>query len=176
MCFVDQLFDFNRSTNSGMSMRPTKSRSAIHNHFIGRPLVAVSFARISSVVYCVTRHITKITGLQESNSHNFTRKNSLTLSWIITSFEFSKNTEETWVFKTGNYRKRGSTICNVLLFDFQFTQLKWSRMTHEHSLIPSGRSASPLSSTVWPERERPRRYYSFLVTIHNGYSEIKFLW
>lgn len=61
-------------------MRSTKSRSAIHNHFVGRPLVAVSFARISSVVYCVTRHITKITGLQESNLHNFTRKNSLTLS------------------------------------------------------------------------------------------------
>lgn len=113
---------------------------------------------LSRVLCDSSYDITKITGLQESNSHNFTRKNSLTLSWIITSFEFSKNTEETWVFKTGDYRKRGSTICNALLFDFQFTQLKWSRMTHEHSLIPSGRSASPLSSTVWPERERLRRY------------------
>lgn len=163
-------------------MRPTKSRSAIHNHFVGRPLAAVSFARISSVVYCVTRHITKITGLQESNSQNFTRKNSVTLSWIITSFEFSKNTEETWVFKTGDYRKRGSKICNVLLFDFQFIQLKWSRMTHGHSLIPSGRSASPLSSTVWPERERPRRYLyiaflslSIMATLKSNFYD-NFLW
>lgn len=107
-------------------MRPTKSRSAIHNHFVGRPLVAVSFARISSVVYCVTRHITKITGLQESNSHNFTRKNSLTLSWIITSFEFSKNSEETWVkylkqVTIGNEAARYVTFCCLI-----FSLLNWS--------------------------------------------------
>lgn len=58
-------------------MRPTKSRFAIHNHFVGRQLLA-------------------------------------------------------------------------------FTRLKWSLMIRGHSLILSGRSASPLNSTVWPERGRPR--------------------